>query len=72
MHFANEGTMVVAVPEGQADRFIAVLRETEVASGAVKIGQVVARTASPVTVCRSLGRAQPPDEPINAPLPKIC
>jgi len=72
LHVANEGTMVVAVPAGQADRFIAVLRETEVASGAVKIGQVVARTGSPVTVCRSLGRPQPLDEPIGAPLPRIC
>jgi hydrogenase expression/formation protein HypE len=72
LHIANEGTMVIAVPEGQANRFIAVLRATEVSSGAVKIGQVVARTGSPVTVCRSLGRPQPLDEPIGAPMPRIC
>jgi hydrogenase expression/formation protein HypE len=72
LYVANEGTMVVAVAPGQADRFIAVLRKTDVARHAVKIGQVTQRHGSPVTVSRSLGRPQPLDEPIGAPMPRIC
>jgi len=72
LHVANEGTMVVAVPSGQADRFINALRQTEVASGAVKIGEVIARSGSPVTVCRAMGRPRPLDEPAGSPLPRIC
>lgn len=72
LHVANEGTMVVAVESGQSERFLEVLRKTGVARNAVKIGHVAERRGSPVTVTRSLGRPQPLDEPIGAPLPRIC
>jgi hydrogenase expression/formation protein HypE len=72
LHVANEGTMVVAVPGGTADAFVRCLRTTEVAAGAKRIGEVAVRDGSPVVVRRALGRAQPLDEPLGAPLPRIC
>jgi hydrogenase expression/formation protein HypE len=72
LHVANEGTMVVAVPPGTAESFVRLLRSTDVAAGAKRIGEVVQRDGSPVVVRRGLGRSQPLDEPLGAPLPRIC
>lgn len=72
LHVANEGTMVVAVPCGTADAFVRLLRSTDVAVGAKRIGEVVPRDDSPVVVRRGFGRSQPLDEPLGSPLPRIC
>lgn len=72
LHLANEGTMVIAVRPGFGEQTVSVLRSAGVAPGAAMIGRVQQRAISPVIVERGLGRAVPLDEPIGAPLPRIC
>ncbi len=72
LHVANEGTMVISLPAESVARALEILRKIPQTSGAVQIGQVQPRGAAPVLVRRSLGREIPLDEPIGAPLPRIC
>jgi hydrogenase expression/formation protein HypE len=72
LHVANEGTMVVAVPAGASSRALDVLRSVPQATGAARIGHVRERTLAGVVVRRALGREHPLDEPLGAPLPRIC
>ncbi len=72
LHIANEGTMVVAVEAGAVGDAVAALRSLPAASQAARIGTVTARRAAPVTVRRTLGPDQPLDDPLGAPLPRIC
>jgi hydrogenase expression/formation protein HypE len=71
-HVANEGTMVVAVPPAEADRALAVLRGVVETANAVRIGCVEARGVAAVVVERGAGQRIPLDEPIGAPLPRVC
>lgn len=71
LHIANEGTMMIAVRPGFGDHAAAVLRSIGLSWASV-IGRVQARAISPVLVERGLGRAVPLDEPLGAPLPRIC
>jgi len=72
LHIANEGTLVAAIAADEVDRAIEVLRLLPDCSQAAVIGQVEATSSMPVAVRRSLGRLQPLDEPLGAPLPRIC
>ncbi len=72
LHIANEGTMLIAVEQGACDEAIAVLRALPETRQAARIGSVVSKQASPVTITRMFGRQQPLDEPQGAPLPRIC
>ena len=72
IHVANEGTMVVAVPPGQADRAINVLRRVSETSQSICIGRVASRGLAAVVVGRGAGQMIPLDEPVGAPLPRIC
>ncbi len=72
IHVANEGTMVVAVPQGQAERAIGVLRQVSETSQSVCMGRVESRGLAAVVVERGTGQKIPLDEPIGAPLPRIC
>ena len=72
IHVANEGTMVVAVPQGQAGRAIDVLRQVTETAQSVYIGRVESRGLAAVVVERGTGQKIPLDEPIGAPLPRIC
>lgn len=72
IHVANEGTMVVAVPQGQADRAIDVLRQVSETARSVYIGRVESRGLAAVVIERGTGQKIPLDEPIGAPLPRIC
>ncbi|MEM8863926.1 MAG: hydrogenase expression/formation protein HypE [Planctomycetota bacterium] len=72
LHVANEGTMLVAVRPGDAKAAIEVLRKFEPTAHSVRIGEVRSRDLVPVTVTRALGREMPLDEPLGAPLPRIC
>ena len=69
---ANEGTMVVVVPQDHADRALEALRKVEACGRAAAIGAVRARGVVSVVVRRALGREQPLIEPSGAPLPRIC
>jgi hydrogenase expression/formation protein HypE len=72
IHVANEGTMVVAVPRGEAQRAIEVLRGVSETEHSVRIGRVELRGVAAVVVERGTGQLIPLDEPIGAPLPRIC
>ena len=72
LHVANEGTMVVAVPACDAEAAITALRGVPESAGAAAIGEVAAATVAAVVVRRSLGQPMPLDEPLGAPLPRIC
>lgn len=72
LHVANEGTMLVAVASDQVDHALRVLRSIDVSRNAAVVGRVEPRVVTPVTVRRALGRPQPLDEPLGAPLPRIC
>jgi hydrogenase expression/formation protein HypE len=72
IHVANEGTMVVAVPQGQASCAIDVLRRVHETSQAVCIGRVESRGLAAVVVERGTRQKIPLDEPVGAPLPRIC
>lgn len=72
LHVANEGTMVVAVERGASDAALVALRAAPNGSAAARIGQVIAKGLAAVTVRRALGREQPLDDPLGAPLPRIC
>ncbi len=72
LHVANEGTMLAAVRPGWGTRAVEALKQTTVAQGAAVIGRVQPKALSGVLVQRGLGRCQPLDEPLGAPMPRIC
>ncbi len=72
LHVANEGTMVVAVREGFGAAAADVLRLVPIAEHATVIGRVQEKRVSAVVIQRGLGRYLPLDEPLGAPLPRIC
>jgi hydrogenase expression/formation protein HypE len=71
MYVANEGTMVVAVPPGAGDRATGALLAAGYRQAAV-IGSVEPKRIVPVVMRGILGRDRPLDEPLGAPLPRIC
>jgi hydrogenase expression/formation protein HypE len=72
IHVANEGTMVVAVPANSVAAALDALRTVEEAAQSVVVGEVESRGLAPVVVRRVTGSAIPLDEPVGAPLPRIC
>lgn len=72
LHVANEGTMVVAVSPGHGEAALQAMRAVGVSAQAAIIGRVQQKGVSSVLVRRGLGRFQPLDEPLGAPLPRIC
>jgi hydrogenase expression/formation protein HypE len=72
IHVANEGTMLAAVPPGVANDAVAVLSSIAETKHAVQIGRVESRRIAPVVVERGAKQMIPLDEPVGAPLPRIC
>ena len=72
VHVANEGTMVVAVPAGSVGEALDALRSVAETAHATRIGEVCSHSPAAVVVRRALGRLVPLDEPLGAPLPRIC
>lgn len=72
LFIANEGAMLVAVPEQQVEAALDALRKEKISVQAACVGNVTARGITPVTVWRGFGRPQPLDEPLGALLPRIC
>jgi hydrogenase maturation factor len=64
--------MVIAVPSGCAQQAIQVLRTVRETAGSVYVGHVGARGLAAVLVERIAGQKTPLDEPVGAPLPRIC
>ena len=72
LHIANEGTLVAALPSEQVAPALSALSRLPAYARAAVIGRVEAANGTPVAVRRALGRLQPLDEPLGAPLPRIC
>ncbi len=72
VHLANEGTFVLATPACQAEPTIQVLRHFDVTRHAAIVGRIVPRRRTSVSLVRISGREVPLDEPMGAPLPRIC
>lgn len=72
IHVANEGTMVIAVPQGESERAVNVLRSVAETASPVSIGRAVPRKLASVVIDRGMGQLIPLDEPTGAPLPRIC
>jgi hydrogenase expression/formation protein HypE len=72
IHVANEGTMVVAVPQADTERALAALRTVAETAHAVCIGRVVSPSLASVVIQRGAQQRIPLDEPAGAPLPRIC
>ena len=72
LHVANEGTIVVAVESGSSAAAIEALRSLPGFQEPATIGTITQKSISPVTIFRTLGPQQPIDDPLGAPLPRIC
>ena len=72
VHVACEGTIVIAVSSGTADAALEVLRTVPTTRHARRIGEVRGHGLAPVVIRRTLGQELPLDEPLGAPLPRIC
>jgi hydrogenase expression/formation protein HypE len=72
LYVANEGTFVAAVAPDSVSQALHVMRQWEVSASAQCIGQVSKLDSAPVVIERLLGNRQVVDEPVGAPLPRIC
>ncbi|MFO0918794.1 MAG: AIR synthase-related protein [Planctomycetaceae bacterium] len=72
VHLANEGTFLLATPASQAERTVQRLREFDVTRDAAVIGRFIPSRRTSVSLVRISGREVPLDEPMGAPLPRIC
>jgi len=72
LYVANEGRFVAFVPEGQADRAVAVMCGHEVAKAAARIGTVSAGDSSIVVLKTVLGTHRILDLLSGEQLPRIC
>lgn len=72
LHVANEGTMVCAVAPHAVQHALDALRTIPMTANTVCIGGVTARKVAAVTIRRTLGSEQAVDDPMGAPLPRIC
>ncbi len=72
VHVANEGTMVVAVERDALGDALSVLHSHPQTCDAVRIGRGTERKLAAVVIQRGLGSPQPLDDPLGAPLPRIC
>ncbi|MDJ0630441.1 MAG: hydrogenase expression/formation protein HypE [Rhodobacter sp.] len=72
LYLANEGTLVLFVPEEQADAAIAAMRRTKAGRGAVSIGRAAPRGAMPVVMKTSFGGCRIVDMLVGEQLPRIC
>lgn len=72
LYLANEGTLVVFVPAGQADAALAAMRATPEGQGAVVIGRATDKEAGRVTMNTLFGGARIVDMLVGEQLPRIC
>ena len=72
LYLANEGRFVAFVPEQEAERAVAILRNVEVSGEAARIGRVVDGPAGLVTLKTQLGTERIVDMLSGEQLPRIC
>ena len=72
LYLANEGTLVLFVPEDQADAALTAMRSVPEGEGAVIIGKAHAGEAGRVTMRTLFGGARIVDMLVGEQLPRIC
>ncbi len=72
LYLANEGTLVLFVPEAQADAALAAMRQTPAGRDAVVVGRAVEKGALPVVMKTSFGGTRVVDMLVGEQLPRIC
>ncbi len=72
LYLANEGTLVLFVPPGQADAALAAMRATDAGRDAVAIGAAVAAHPGVVVMKTALGGGRVVDMLVGEQLPRIC
>lgn len=72
LYLANEGTLVLFVPEDQAEAAIAAMQGTPAGRGAVRIGHAVAPRGVPVVMRTVFGGERVVDMLVGEQLPRIC
>jgi hydrogenase expression/formation protein HypE len=71
-YVANEGKVVVVVPEEQADSALAVMHDDELGKQAGRIGEVVESHPGVVVARTALGATRVVDTQVGEQLPRIC
>lgn len=71
-YIANEGKMVVVVPENQADKVLMAMRKHSLGKDAAEIGRVVENHRGLVTAHTRIGGNRIVDLPAGELLPRIC
>lgn len=72
LYLANEGTLVVFVPEDQADAAIAAMKSVEAGHGAVVIGKATTKHPKTVVMKTVFGGLRIVDMLVGEQLPRIC
>lgn len=72
LYLANEGTLVLFVPEAQADATLTAMRATAAGQGAVAIGKAGSGPAGRVTMRTLFGGQRLVDTLVGEQLPRIC
>ncbi|MBT9384197.1 hydrogenase expression/formation protein HypE [Pseudooceanicola sp. CBS1P-1] len=72
LYLANEGTLVLFVPEDQAGAALAAMHATEAGRDACLIGRAVEKGTIPVTLRTAFGGTRIVDMLVGEQLPRIC
>ncbi|CUH68475.1 Hydrogenase isoenzymes formation protein HypE [Thalassovita gelatinovora] len=72
LYLANEGTLVLFVPEDQAEAALSAMRTTEAGRDSVAIGRVSPGAAGRVTMRTAFGGQRIVDMLVGEQLPRIC
>ena len=72
LYLANEGTLVLFVPEDQTQAALAAMRTTVAGKDAVVIGKATAKASMPVVMKTSFGGTRIVDMLVGEQLPRIC
>lgn len=72
LYLANEGTLVLFVPEDQAEAALRAMRGTEAGRGAVVIGRAIQGTPGRVSLRTAFGGSRIVDMLVGEQLPRIC
>ena len=71
-YVANEGKVVVVVPDDQAERALEIMRSDELGEKAVRIGEIVANHPGLVVAKTAIGATRVVDTQVGEQLPRIC
>ncbi len=72
LYLANEGTLVIFVPEDQAEAALDAMRQTPAGRNAVVIGKAQDRSTMPVVMNTTFGGTRVVDMLVGEQLPRIC